>query len=82
VAIVHDVVKESGWVLPRPSAVFHVYASVDTPSVNIHTFACFLLITEKRLNIVASSLMCNITSLLWPMTLIERYNGYMHHLFR
>jgi hypothetical protein len=33
VAIVHDAVKESGRVLPRPSAVFHVYASADTPWV-------------------------------------------------
>jgi hypothetical protein len=30
VAIVHDVVKESGWVLPHPSVIFHVYASADT----------------------------------------------------
>jgi hypothetical protein len=33
VATVHDTVKESGRVLPRPSAVFHAYASVDTPWV-------------------------------------------------
>jgi hypothetical protein len=31
VATVHDAVKESGRVLPRPSVVFHVYASADTP---------------------------------------------------
>jgi hypothetical protein len=30
VATVHDVVKESGRILPRPSVVFHVYASGDT----------------------------------------------------
>jgi hypothetical protein len=30
VATVHDAVKESGRVLPQPSAIFHVYASVDT----------------------------------------------------
>jgi hypothetical protein len=30
VAIVHDAVKESGQVLPHPSAVFHVHASADT----------------------------------------------------
>jgi hypothetical protein len=30
VATVHNAVKESGQVLPRPSAVFHVYASADT----------------------------------------------------
>jgi hypothetical protein len=36
VAIVHDVVKESGWVLPRPSVVFHTYASADTPWVAQH----------------------------------------------
>jgi hypothetical protein len=30
VAIVHDTVKESGRVLPLPSAIFHAYASADT----------------------------------------------------
>jgi hypothetical protein len=33
VAIVHNVIKESGRVLPCPSAVFHAYALVDTPWV-------------------------------------------------
>jgi hypothetical protein len=33
VATVHDAVKESARVLPHPSVVFHVYASVDTPWV-------------------------------------------------
>jgi hypothetical protein len=33
VAIVHDMIKKLGWVLPRRSAVFHAYASVDTPWV-------------------------------------------------
>jgi hypothetical protein len=33
VGTVHDTVKESGRVLPRPSAIFHAYASVDTPWV-------------------------------------------------
>jgi hypothetical protein len=33
VAIVHDVVKESGRVLHRPSDIFHAYASADTPWV-------------------------------------------------
>jgi hypothetical protein len=33
VAIIHDVTKKSGRVLPRPSAVFHAYASVNTPWV-------------------------------------------------
>jgi hypothetical protein len=36
VAIVHDVVKELGWVLPHPIAVFHAYASADTPWVARH----------------------------------------------
>jgi hypothetical protein len=36
VAIVHDAVKESGRVLPCPSAIFHAYASVDTPWVARH----------------------------------------------
>jgi hypothetical protein len=31
VAIVHDTVKDSGRVLPHPSAVLHAYASMDTP---------------------------------------------------
>jgi hypothetical protein len=30
VATVHDEAKKSGWVLPRPSAILHVYASADT----------------------------------------------------
>jgi hypothetical protein len=30
VAIVHDVIKKSGQVLPLPSAIFHVHASADT----------------------------------------------------
>jgi hypothetical protein len=33
VTTVHDTVKESSQVLPRPSAVFHAYASADTPWV-------------------------------------------------
>jgi hypothetical protein len=33
VATIHDVIKKSGQVLPRPSAVFHAYASADTPWV-------------------------------------------------
>jgi hypothetical protein len=36
VATVHDAIKESGQVLPHPSAVFHEYASVDTPWVAWH----------------------------------------------
>jgi hypothetical protein len=32
-ATVYDMIKESGQVLPRPSVVFHVNASVDTPWV-------------------------------------------------
>jgi hypothetical protein len=31
VATVHDEAKKSGWVIPRPSAIFHVYAPADTP---------------------------------------------------
>jgi hypothetical protein len=30
VAIIHDVTKMPGWVLPRPSDIFHVYTSADT----------------------------------------------------
>jgi hypothetical protein len=33
VATVHDVTKKPGRVLPHPSAVFHAYASADTPWV-------------------------------------------------
>jgi hypothetical protein len=33
VATIHNVTKKPGRVLPRPSVVFHVYASVDTPWV-------------------------------------------------
>jgi hypothetical protein len=32
-ATVHDEAKKSGRVLPRPSAIFHAYASTDTPWV-------------------------------------------------
>jgi hypothetical protein len=30
VATIHNVIKESGRVLPHPSVVFHAYASADT----------------------------------------------------
>jgi hypothetical protein len=30
VAIAHDMIKESGWVLPHFSVIFHAYASMDT----------------------------------------------------
>jgi hypothetical protein len=33
VATIHDVTKKSGRVLPRPSVVFHAYASADIPWV-------------------------------------------------
>jgi hypothetical protein len=33
VATIHDVTKKLVWVLPCPGAVFHAYASVDTPWV-------------------------------------------------
>jgi hypothetical protein len=33
VATVHVEAKKLGWVLPRPSAVFHAYASANTPWV-------------------------------------------------
>jgi hypothetical protein len=33
VTTIHDVTKKPGQVLPRPSAVFHAYASADTPWV-------------------------------------------------
>jgi hypothetical protein len=36
VATVHDTVKESGRVLPHPSAIFHMYGSADTPWVARH----------------------------------------------
>jgi hypothetical protein len=36
VAIVHDEVKESGRILPHPSVIFHMYASVDTAWVAWH----------------------------------------------
>jgi hypothetical protein len=40
VVTVHDAVKESGWVLPHPSAVFHAYASADTLCVAWTLFYC------------------------------------------
>jgi hypothetical protein len=33
VAIIHDVIKKPGWVLPHSSAIFHAYALEDTPWV-------------------------------------------------
>jgi hypothetical protein len=33
VAIIHDITKKLGRLLPLPSAIFHVYASMDTPWV-------------------------------------------------
>jgi hypothetical protein len=50
VAIVHDAIKESGWVLPRPSAVFHVYASVDTAWVARTLSHCILVKRGKALS--------------------------------
>jgi hypothetical protein len=40
VATVHDTVRESGWVLPRPSTVFHAYASADTLRVAQILYDC------------------------------------------
>jgi hypothetical protein len=39
-ATVHNAVKESGRVLPHPSAVFHAYASADAPWVAQTLFHC------------------------------------------
>jgi hypothetical protein len=36
VATIHDVIKELGRVLPRPSVVLHVYASMNAPWVPRH----------------------------------------------
>jgi hypothetical protein len=33
VATIHDMTKKPGGVLPRPSVIFHAYASADTQSV-------------------------------------------------
>jgi hypothetical protein len=40
VATVQNAVKESGQVLPRPSVVFHAYASADMPWVTRTLFHC------------------------------------------
>jgi hypothetical protein len=40
VATVHNAVKESDWVLPHPSVIFHTYALVDTPWVVRTLFHC------------------------------------------
>jgi hypothetical protein len=40
VATVHDAVKELDRVLPHPSAIFHAYASTDTPWVARTLFHC------------------------------------------
>jgi hypothetical protein len=36
VVIIHGVTKKLGRVLPHPSAIFHMYALVDTPWVRYH----------------------------------------------
>jgi hypothetical protein len=53
VAIVHDAVKESGWVLPHPSVIFHAYASADTPWVARTLSHCTPM---KRGNVLSNSL--------------------------
>jgi hypothetical protein len=40
VATVHDAIKESGRVQPRPSAIFYAYASADTLLVAQTLFYC------------------------------------------
>jgi hypothetical protein len=47
VAIVHNAVKESGWVLPHPSVVFHVYASTNTQWVARTLSHCTLVKQDK-----------------------------------
>jgi hypothetical protein len=58
VATVHDVIKKSGRVLPRPSAIFYVYASTDTPWVAWTLFYCTPV---KRGNVSSNSLTHDIT---------------------
>jgi hypothetical protein len=43
VATVHDEAKKAGLVLPCPSAIFHAYASMDTPWVAQTLFHCTLV---------------------------------------
>jgi hypothetical protein len=52
VATVHDVIKKLGWILPHPSAVFHAYASVETPWVARTLSHC----TPMKLGKVSSNL--------------------------
>jgi hypothetical protein len=49
VAIVHNVVKESGRVLPRPSVVFHAYALADTPWV-ARTLSHYTLVKRGKIS--------------------------------
>jgi hypothetical protein len=53
VATIHDVTKKPGWVLPRPNAVFHAYALVDTPWV-ARTLSHYT--SMKRGNVSSNSL--------------------------
>jgi hypothetical protein len=58
VAIIHDDTKKSGRVLSHPSAVFHVYASVDTPWVAQTLSHCT---SVKRVKVSSNSLTHEVT---------------------
>jgi hypothetical protein len=63
VATVHEVIKELGQVLPRPSAVFHVNASADNPWV-AQTLS--LLIIHKRGKVSSNSVTHDTTKFVRP----------------
>jgi hypothetical protein len=63
VATVHDAVKELGRVLPHPSDIIHVYASMDTPWVAQTLSHCAPV---KRGNVSSNSVTHKATKFVGP----------------
>jgi hypothetical protein len=63
VATVHDAVKELGRVLPHPSDIIHVYASMDTPWVTQTLSHCAPV---KRGNVSSNSVTHKATKFVGP----------------
>jgi hypothetical protein len=79
VATLHDTVKESGRVPPHPSAVFHAYASADTPWVSRTLYHC----TPMKWGKVSSNSVPHDTTQTCSLGLDDRYlinSGGGYHL--
>jgi hypothetical protein len=63
VAIVYDAIKGSGWIPPHHSAVFHTYASADTPWV-LQTLSHYTPV--KRDKVSSNSVMHDATQFVGP----------------